>query len=107
LRQASSLAGDPASAKDLTDAASQLQDAYNHQFQLSTDLTGLAQTMMSYDVMRGPHPLGGWTPYENTLPADEKNVKVYLHFDRQRSSIDTSEDKAVDIATAAAETHCK
>jgi hypothetical protein len=106
LRQSASLSADPQAAKEMTDAASELQDAYKHQFQLSTDLTGLYQAMMNYNVLRGQHPLNGWTPYQNTLPADEKNIKVYLKFDQQRNSIGTSEDKAVDTATTAAETHC-
>jgi hypothetical protein len=106
LRTSASLSTDPQAAKEMTDAASQLQDAYKHQFQLSTDLTRLAQVMMQYNIWRGGHPLNGWTPYMNTLPADEKNVKVVLHFDQQRQSIDTSENKAVDVATTAAETHC-
>jgi hypothetical protein len=106
LHQASSLSSDPQAAKEMTDAASQLQEAYRHQFQLSTDLGSLARFMMSYNPMRAHPPLGGWTPYENTVPADEKNMKVVLHFDQQRLSIDSSENKAVDIATTAAETHC-
>ncbi|HZY99078.1 MAG TPA: hypothetical protein VFE36_05865 [Candidatus Baltobacteraceae bacterium] len=106
LHQASSLSSDPQAAKEMTDAASQLQEAYRHQFQLSTDLGSLARFMMSYNPMRAHPPLGGWTPYENTVPADEKNMKVVLHFDQQRLSIDSSENKAVDIATTAAEAHC-
>ena len=106
LRQSASLSTDPQAVKEMTEAASQLQDAYKHQFQLSTDLYNLAQFMMTYNPMRHHPPLGGWTPYENTVPADEKNMKVVLHFDQQRQSIDTSEDKAVDAATTAAETQC-
>ncbi len=106
LRQAALQSGDPAAAAQMRDAASQLQDAYNHQFQLSTDLTSLAQSMLQYDVLAHPHPLGGWTPQEQAMPADEKNIKVYLHFDKQRTSIDTSEDRAVDIAYAIAQTRC-
>lgn len=106
LRQAATLSSDPAAAQQMRDAATQLQDAYNHQFQLSTDLTSLAQSMMDYDIQRGSHPLGGWTPQEQSMPADEKNVKVYLHFDKQRTSIDGSEDQAVDIAYAIAQTRC-
>ncbi|HEY1654176.1 MAG TPA: hypothetical protein VGF86_03575 [Candidatus Tumulicola sp.] len=106
LRQGATLATDPAAAQQMRDAATHLQDAYNHQFQLSTDLTSLAQSMMEYDIERGPHPLGGWTPAEQTMPADEKNIKVYLHFDRQRTSIGDAEDRAVDVAYTIAQTHC-
>lgn len=106
LKNAAALTNDPAAAAQMIEAANQLRDAYVHQFQLSTDLTSLGHSMMQYNVLRGPHPLGGWTPYDNTLPADEKNIKVYLHFDPQRASIDSAEDKAVDVAYAAATTHC-
>ena len=106
LRQAASLTPDTAAAQQMKDAASQLQDAYKHQFQLSTDLTGLYQSMRDYNIFRGSHPLGGFAPYENGIPQSEKDIKSYLHFTQQRNSIDSSEDKAVDTATAAAETHC-
>jgi hypothetical protein len=106
LRQSAALSSDSAASQEMRDAASQLQQAYNHQFQLSTDLTGLGQSMMQYDVLRGPHPLGGWTPQEQTMPADEKNIKVYLKFDRQRTSIDDAESRAVDIAYSIAESRC-
>lgn len=106
LRQSASLTTDPQAAKEMTDAASQLQEAYKHQFQLSTDLYNLSQFMLTYNPMRHHPPLGGWTPYENTVPADEKNMKVVLHFDQQRQSIDSSENKAVDVATTAAQSHC-
>jgi hypothetical protein len=106
LRDSASLTTDPQAAKEMRDAAAQLQDAYLHQFQLSTDLTSLAQDMLNYNIMRGHHPLGGWTPHDNTLPANEKDVKLVLHFDAQRQTIGWGEDKAVDIATTAAETQC-
>jgi hypothetical protein len=106
LREAATLANDPAAAQQMRDAATQLQDAYSHQFQLSTDLTNLAQSMMQYDIQAGPHPLGGWTPQEQAMPADEKNIKVYLHFDKQRTSIDDAENRAVDIAYTIATDRC-
>lgn len=106
LKASAALTKDADAAKQMTDAAFKLQQAYNHQFQLSTDLESLTQAMMDYNIMRGSHPLSGWTPYEQSLPADEKNIKVYLHFDKQRASIDQSESEAVDIAYAAAQAHC-
>lgn len=106
LRAAAAQATDPAAAQEMRDAAVQLQQAYDHQFQLSTDLTSLAQAMMEYDVQRGPHPLGGWTPALQAMPQDEKNVKVYLHFDPQRQNIDGAEDRAVDIAYSIATNRC-
>lgn len=106
LHKSASLTTDPAEAKAMTDAANQLQDAYKHQFQLSTDLWNFTRNMMQYNIMHHPQPLGGFNPYENTLPADEKNIKVYLHYDKQITSIDSAEDQAVDTATTAVETHC-
>jgi hypothetical protein len=106
LRDSASLTTDPQAAKQMKDAAAQLQDAYLHQFQLSTDLMSLAHAMLNYNIMRGQHPLNGWTPHDNMVPADEKNVKVVLHFPQQRQTIGWGEDKAVDIATTAAETQC-
>jgi len=106
LRQAAALSNDPQAVAEMKDAAKQLQDAYNHQFQLSTDFYNLSQFMLNYNPMHHHPPLGGWTPYENTVPEDEKNMKVVLHFDQQRQSIDTSETKAVDAATLAAESYC-
>lgn len=106
LQKSASLTTDPQAAKEMTDAAAQLHDAYLHQFQLSTDLTKLAEFMMEYNIMRGRHPLNGWTPADNGIPQAEKDVKLVLHFDAQRQTIGWGEDKAVDIATTAAETQC-
>ncbi|MGA8534759.1 MAG: hypothetical protein WB615_11665 [Candidatus Tumulicola sp.] len=106
LRQSATLSNDPAATAEMRAAAEQLQQAYNHQFQLSTDLTSLAQSMMQYDIQRGPHPIGGWTPQEQAMPADEKNIKIYLHFDKQRSSIDDAESRAVDVAYSIAQNRC-
>jgi hypothetical protein len=106
LRASATLSTDPAEQKQMRDAADQLQDAYKHQFQLSTDLTGLAQSMMDYNIFRGSAPLGGWTPYDNTLPEDEKNIKSYLRYGKQIKSIDDAENGAVDIAYSIATDHC-
>lgn len=106
LRQSATLSGDPAAAQQMRDAAAQLQEAYNHQFQLSTDLTNMAQEMMRYPITTLPHPLNGWTPEEQSMPAEEKDIKVYLHFDKQRTSIDDAESRAVDIAYNIAESKC-
>ncbi|MBV8372223.1 MAG: hypothetical protein JOY69_03100 [Candidatus Eremiobacteraeota bacterium] len=106
LRQSADLSQDPDAVKQMRDAAAQLQDAYLHQFQLSTDLQSLAQAMIDYNVWDKKHPINGWTEEEQSLPADEKNVKVYLHFDKQRTSIDTAESRAVDAAYAIAQTKC-
>jgi hypothetical protein len=106
LRASATLSTDPTEQAQMRQAAVQLQDAYKHQFQLSTDLTSLAQSMMQYDIFRGSAPLGGWTPYDNTLPEDEKNIKSYLKYGKQLKSIDDAENGAVDIAYSIAEDHC-
>jgi hypothetical protein len=106
LRESASLSSDPTAAQQMRDAASQLQQAYKHQFQLSTDLSSLARSMMEYDITRGPHPLGGWTPELQRMPADEKNIRVYLRFDGQRDLINNAENHAVDGAYAIAQTRC-
>lgn len=106
LHKSAALTTDPGEVKAMNDAASQLEDAYKHQFQLSTDLWNFTRNLMDYNIMRHPQPLGGFSPYQETLPSDEKNVKVYLHFDKQITSIDTSEDQAVDTAANIAETRC-
>jgi hypothetical protein len=106
LRASATLSTDPVEQKQMRDAAAALQDAYKHQFQLSTDLTGLAQSMMDYNIFRGSAPLGGWTPYDNTLPEDQKNIKSYLKYGKQLKSIDDAENGAVDIAYSIAQDHC-
>jgi hypothetical protein len=106
LRAAAALSTDPAAVKEMHDAAEQLQLAYLHQFQLSTDLTSLARAMIDYPIEDLPHPLSGWTPEEQALPADEKNIRIYLHFDKQRKSIDGAESDAVDTAYTIATTRC-
>lgn len=106
LQAAAASTKDPSKAASMKAAAAALHDAYLHQFQLATDLSGLARAMMRYDIFRGDHPLSGWTPAENQLPADEKNIKSYLEFDRQRKSITDSESKAVNIAYTIAENDC-
>ena len=45
-------------------------------------------------------------PEEQALPADEKNIRVYLHFDKQRKSIDGAESDAADTAYTIATTRC-
>jgi len=106
LRTSAALSTDPAEQQQMRDAASKLQEAYKHQFQLSTDLTGLAQQMMQYNIFRGSAPLGGWTPYDNTLTDDQKNIKSYLKYDKQLTSIDDAENGAVDIAYSIAQNAC-
>ena len=106
LKQASAASSDPEAAKEMAQAASQLKDAWLHQFQLANDLTNMTHDMMDFNIMKSSHPLGGFDPQEAYLPADEKNVKEYVHIDRQIDSINTSENQAADTATNAAVKHC-
>jgi hypothetical protein len=106
LRESATLSNDPAAQKEMRDAAAELQDAYLHQFQLSTDLTNLAHEMMDYPITELPHPLNGWTFELARMPADEKNIKTYLHFDKQRATIDNAESRAIDAALAIAQNRC-
>ncbi|HZZ65849.1 MAG TPA: hypothetical protein VFE17_10150, partial [Candidatus Baltobacteraceae bacterium] len=81
------------------------QLAYNKQFQLQTDLTGVAQTMMSYqppeDLDVAQEELA-----EQSMPKDMKDIKSYLRFDGQRDVIDGAENAAADSAIALVQTHC-
>jgi hypothetical protein len=106
LRDGSRLTSDPQAAAQVHEAAQELQTAYDKQRQLSIDLQGMYQAMLSYPIQRVHPALGGFSPAEMALPADAKNVKSYLKFDSQRKTIDASEDKAVNIAYTAAQTNC-
>lgn len=105
LRSGERLTEDKAAAKDLHQVAEKLQLAYNKQFQLQTDLTGVAQTMMSYqppnDLDVSQEELA-----EQSMPKDMKDIKSYLRFDGQRDVIDRSENAAADSAIALVQTHC-
>jgi hypothetical protein len=105
LRSGEQLTQDKAAAKDLHQVAEKLQLAYNKQFQLQTDLTGVAQTMMSYqppeDLDVAQEELA-----EQSMPKDMKDIKSYLRFDGQRDVIDGAENAAADSAIALVQTHC-
>lgn len=105
LHDAAKLTTDPAAASAMTDSAGELTRAYTKQRAMAIDLQGIVQGMMQYDINQ-PHPLGGWTPNDQTLPADAKDVKSYLRFDGQRDVIDRAENRAVDIAYDAALKNC-
>jgi hypothetical protein len=106
LHDASKLTTDPDAAKAMTDSAGELQRAYIKQRAMAIDLQGIVQAMMQYDLT-GPHPLNGWTPEEQRMPAEAKDVKSYLRFNGQRDVIDRAENRAVDIAYDAAVKNCK
>ena len=105
LHDAAKLTTDANAAQAMTDSAGELTRAYIKQRAMAIDLQGIVQGMMQYDINR-PHPLGGWTPNDQTLPADAKNIKSYLRFDGQRDVIDRAENRAVDIAYDAALKNC-
>jgi hypothetical protein len=106
LREAAALSKDPDAVKQMREAAAQLQDAYLHQYQLSNDLTNMARVMIDYDISEGKHYLDGWNPEDQAMPEEAKKVRVYVHFDKQRTSMTTAEDRAVDIAYTIAQTRC-
>jgi hypothetical protein len=106
LRDGAGLSTDPKAAVQVHEAAQELQTAYDHQRQLSIDLQGMYQAMLTYPIYRVHPALGGFDPQEMRMPADEKDVKVYLRFNGQREVIASNEDKAADVALSAAETYC-
>ncbi len=106
LRQSASLTQDAKQAKEMLDAASELQAAYVKQHAMAIDIQNLARTMMDYDIIDAPHPLGGMTPDEASLPKEWRDIKTYLRFDGQRDEIARHEEKAVDTAYNAATTAC-
>jgi hypothetical protein len=106
LRNGSALTTDAQAASQVHQAAQELQTAYDKQRQLSIDLQGMYQAMLQYPIARVHPALGGFDPAEERLPADMKDVKSYLRFNGQRDIIDSSEDKAVDIAYDAAQRTC-
>jgi len=106
LMDSAALSTDPQAQQQMRDAAMQLRIAYQHQFQLSSDMQRLAQDMMQYDVLAHRHPLGGWTPAQNSMPQEALDIKTYYHFKQQRQTIDGAEDKAVDLGYSIAEQHC-
>ena len=106
LRDGARLTTDPQATAAIHDAAQDLQTAYDKQRQLSIDLQGMYQAMLTYPIYRVNPAMGGFDPAEMRMPADERNVKSYLRFDGQRDVIAQNEDKATDIALAAVEKNC-
>lgn len=106
LRDGSKLTTDPQAAAQVREAAQDLQTAYDKQRQLSIDLQGMYEAMLSYPIARVHPALGGFDPQEMAMPADARNVKSYLRFDGQRDVIARNEDKATDVALTVAENTC-
>lgn len=105
LRNGEKLTTNPQEAKQLHQIAEKLQLAYNKQFQLDTDLTGVVQAMMSYqppaDLDVAQEELA-----EQQMPKDMRDIKSYLRFDGQRDVIDQSENAAADSAIDLVTNHC-
>jgi hypothetical protein len=97
LRNGEKLTNDAQEAKQLHQVAEKLQLAYNKQYQLATDLTGVIQTMMSYqppaDLDVAQEELA-----EQQMPRDMRDIKSYLRFNGQRDVIDQAENAAADSA---------
>ncbi len=105
LRQGENLTKDAQDAKQLHQVAEKLQRAYNKQFQLATDLTGVYQTMMSYDPP-ADLDVAQSELAEQSMPKDMRDVKSYLRFNGQRDVIDQSENAAADSAITLVESRC-
>lgn len=106
LRASASLTSDPTQAAQMRQAAGELQSAYTKQHAMAIDIGNVARTMMDYDIVDAPHPLGGISLSDASLPPEMRDIKHYLRFDGQRDVIARHEKKAVDTAYAAATTAC-
>jgi hypothetical protein len=105
LRSGEKLTNDAAEAKQLHQVAEKLQLAYNKQFQLQTDLTGVIQAMMDYQPPENLD-VAQEELSEQSVPKDMRDVKSYLRFDGQRDVIDQSENAAADSAIDLVSSHC-
>lgn len=105
LRRGASLTKDAQDAAQLHDIAAKLQQAYDKQKQLATDLTGVAQAMMEYsppaDLDVAQEEMA-----ESQIPQQMRDVKSYLRFDEQRAVIAQAENAAADSAIALVEERC-
>jgi hypothetical protein len=106
LRAGAALTTDPAALAAVTKASWDLQTAYDHQHQLAIDLQNLYRMMLDYNVSRANPPMGGFSEREMVQSPAMRDSKDWLHFDPQRAVIAQSEDQAVDVAYAAAQTYC-
>lgn len=106
LRDGAKLTTDPQATAEVTQASWQLQTAYDHQRQLSIDLYNLYEDMLNYPIQRYNPGLGGFNKENATEPEAMRNIKSYLKFDSQRTTIAQNEDQAVDTAYGAAQTYC-
>jgi hypothetical protein len=105
LRDGENLTKDPGDAHALHQVAEKLQEAYDKQMQLATDLTGVIHAMMDYQPPENLD-IGQAELAESQLPQDMRDIKDYLRFDGQRDVIDQSENAAADDAIALVEKTC-
>lgn len=106
LRDAQKASTDPAEIQSAHMTAEKMQQAYDHQKQLATDLQGVVQSTLDYDVLAGSHPMLGENDEELNEPSERKDLKSYLKFDGQRDVIAQSENAAGDIAYDIITKHC-
>jgi hypothetical protein len=104
LRTAQTMTTDPDASKGIHDTAQELQRSYDKQRAITIDLQGLIQGMMDYNVQA--HDPDEFNLYEASLPKDERDIKVYLSFDKERNIINDAENKAVDLAYDTAVKQC-
>jgi hypothetical protein len=105
LRAGQTLTNSAAAAAQLHQVAEKLQLAFNKQMQLSTDLGGVVQTMMSYEPP-ADLDVAQEELQEQSMPKDMKDIKSYLRFDGQREVVDQSENAAADSAIDLVTAHC-
>lgn len=106
LRDAQNASSDPAMMQSAHMTAEKMQQAYDHQKQLATDLQGVVQSTLDYDVLAGSHPMLGENNEELNEPPEMKELKTYLKFEGQRDVIAQSENAAGDIAYNIVTKHC-
>ncbi len=103
LRTSAALATDPSDAAAARKLATKLQTAVDKQHQVALDSLGVAQAMMEYEGSEegqraiAAHFPGGYDPDRN-LPADERDVRTYLHLQKQEDRIGDAEGDAAQIA---------
>ncbi|MGZ3496101.1 MAG: hypothetical protein ACXVAK_00925 [Vulcanimicrobiaceae bacterium] len=106
LRRSETTTNDAAQRQEMHMLAQELQRSYDKQKQLATDLFGVVQTMMDFDV-NSVDPMDASAQLEELrLPADMKSTKSYLRFNGQRDVIDDAESKAGDLAIDVATKYC-
>ncbi len=131
LRRSADLTKDPEQAKDARDAASELQQSLDRERAMANDSLGVARALMDLalgttsDTTVQVHPGGPPTigapdvsgpsastnyigsvasnsDYTQSTPAQSRDVRSYLQFDKQFDKISQAESEAVEHANAVA-----